>query len=112
MVERCVLGAFWHTETRVMFHAGFYRLKSRHPLARFAALVLAVMAVVALLAIGVFAIAVLALGGAVFALMRALRAPRAAESGHAAASPREAQGAIEGEFRVVRNDAHGQPTHS
>jgi hypothetical protein len=112
MVERCALGAFWHTETRVMFHAGFYRLKSRHPLARFAALVLAVIAVVALLAIGVFAIALLALGGTVFALVRALRAPRATASGHAAASPRDAQGVIEGEFRVVDNDAHGHATHS
>ena len=73
---------------------------------------LAPLAVVALLAIGVFAIAVLAIGGAVFALMRALRAPRAASSGHAAASPRDTQGVIEGEFRVVGNDAHGQPTHS
>jgi hypothetical protein len=95
-----------------MFHAGFYRLKSRHPLARFAALVLAVIAVTALLAIGVFAIAVLALGGAVFALMRALRAPRAAPSGRATTSPRDAQGVIEGEFRVVDNDAHGHATHS
>jgi len=96
-----------------MFHAGFYRLKSRHPLARFAALVLAVVAVAALLAVGVFVIAVLAIGGAVFALVRALRAPRAATSAHAATAPRDAQGVIEGEFRVVGGDAHhGQPTHS
>ncbi|WP_395680696.1 hypothetical protein [Dokdonella sp.] len=95
-----------------MFHAGFYRLKSRHPLARLAALVLAVMAVVVLLAIGVFAIAVLALGGMVFALMRALRAPRAATTGHAATATRDTQGVIEGEFRVVDHDAHGHATHS
>jgi hypothetical protein len=95
-----------------MFHAGLYRLKSRHPLARFAALVLAALAVVALLVIGVFAIAVLALGGVVFALMRALRNQRASAPGRTAASPRDAQGVIEGEFRVVAGDARGHATHS
>jgi len=110
MVERCIRHTFWHTETRVMFHAGLYRLKSRHPLARFAAMVLALIAVVALIAIGVFAIAVLALGGIVFALVRALRSAHAS-SVRAGTSPNAAPGVIEGEFSVV-NDARGRVTHS
>lgn len=93
-----------------MFHAGFYRLKSRHPLARFAAMVLALVAVMALIAIGVFAIAVLALGGVVFALIRALRSA-GGPTGRAGAAPSPAPGVIEGEFSVV-NDARGRVTHS
>ena len=90
-----------------MFHAGLYRLKSRHPLARFAAMVLALIAVIALIAIGVFVIAVLALGGAVFALMRALRSARAPSARRADTSA----GVIEGEFSVV-SDVNGRVTHS
>jgi hypothetical protein len=55
---------------------------------------------------------VLALGGVVFALMRALRNQRASTPGRTAASPRDAQGVIEGEFRVVAGDARGHATHS
>lgn len=82
-----------------MFHAGLRLVKSRHPLARLVAALIAIVLVAALVAVGVFAFAVLVVGGALFALVRALRAP----SRPAAAAPRAAApaGVIEGEFTVV-----------
>jgi hypothetical protein len=82
-----------------MFHAGLRLVKSRHPLARFVAALIAIVLVAALVAVGVFAFAVLVIGGALFALARALRAAShpAAATPHAPAPP----GVIEGEFTVV-----------
>ncbi|HEY6942930.1 hypothetical protein [Dokdonella sp.] len=80
-----------------MFHAGLRLVKSRHPLARLAAALIAVVLVIGLVAVGVFALAVLVVGGALFALVRALRAPRPA----AAAGTATPSGVIEGEFTVV-----------
>jgi hypothetical protein len=82
-----------------MFYAALHSLRSRHPLARLAAVVLGIIVVIALLTIGVFVLAVLAVGGAVFALVRALRAPsmaRPAQQSHNAPA-----GIIDGEFTVV-----------
>lgn len=85
-----------------MFHAGLRLVKSRHPLARIATALIAIIVVLALVAIGVFALTVLAVGGALFALVRALRAspwPRGATSRASAPA-----GVIEGEFTVVDDD--------
>lgn len=82
-----------------MLHAGFRLVNSRHPLARLLAAVVAIVLVAGLVAVGVFAFAVLVVGGALFALVRALRAasrPAAAPARGAAPS-----GVIEGEFTVV-----------
>ncbi|HEU4664950.1 MAG TPA: hypothetical protein VFS55_13060 [Dokdonella sp.] len=81
-----------------MFHAGLRLVKSRHPLARLAAALIAIVLVVGLIAVGVFAFAVLVVGGALFALVRALRASTQAPAQARAATP---SGVIEGEFTVV-----------
>lgn len=82
-----------------MFAFGF-RSRAQHPLVRLLALVLGTVVLLVVLAFGFFAAVALAVGGAVFVLLNALRTPRpAAPAGQAAQAP---TGAIEGEFKVVR----------
>lgn len=83
-----------------MIHATRYWLKSRHPLARVAAAVLALVVVSVLMVLGLAVFALLVVGGALFMLVRMLRNASAARSAAPRATP---PGTIEGEFVVVKD---------
>ena len=79
--------------------------RSRHPLARLLTAVIAAVALLVLLVFGLFAAAALVVGGAIFVLVKGLRAsygpaPTAAGS--------TADHVIEGEFRVTREPPRHQ----
>lgn len=87
-----------------------WTFRSRHPLARLLAAVVALTALIVLLTFGLLAAAAIVVGGAVVVLVKALRAsysttpPGARPARPAATSDR----VIEGEFRVTREP---QPRH-
>ncbi len=83
-----------------MIHATRYWLKSRHPLARVVAALLALIVVAVLVVLGLAVFALLVAGGMVFMLVRALRRAYAA---NAPAPGADASGTIEGEFVVVKD---------
>ena len=81
-----------------MFQTRFHAFRPRHPLARILVGVLGLVIAAMLVALGLFALIALAIGGAIFMLVRALRA----SSKPAAATPSAPPpGVIEGEFTVV-----------
>ena len=82
-----------------MFQARFRAFRPRHPLLRLLAGVVGIVAAIALVTLGLFALVALAIGGAVFMLVKALRAPARAQT--AGAARPAAPGIIEGEFSVV-----------
>ena len=73
--------------------------RARHPLSRLLAAVVGAVALLALLVFGLFAAAALVVGGAVFLLIKSLRASPAAPRTNPAPSP---ENVIEGEFTVTR----------
>lgn len=83
-----------------MFRWSFHP-HARHPLSRLLATVIGALALLVLLVFGLFAAAALVVGGAVFLLVKALRAPPQA-AGRANPTP-ASEHVIEGEFTVTRD---------
>lgn len=83
-----------------MFRWNFYP-RARHPLSRLLATVIGALALLVLLVFGLFAAAALVVGGAVFLLIKALRAPSQA-AGRPNPTP-SSEHVIEGEFTVTRD---------
>jgi fatty acid desaturase len=105
IARRVFRGAFWHMETLSMFRWTF-NPRTRHPLSRLFAAVIGAGALLVLLVFGLFAAAALIVGGAVFLLIKSLRAPQGVPRTNAAAAP---ENVIEGEFTVTREaDARHQ----
>ncbi|MEO5626199.1 MAG: hypothetical protein ABIQ70_09360 [Dokdonella sp.] len=90
-----------------MFFGSYRAYRPQHPLARLLVGVVVLVVAALLIAFSVFALVALAVGGAIFMLVRALRAPSSAfahpASGASTASASAAPppGVIEGEFTVV-----------
>jgi len=89
-------------ETLSMFRWSFHP-RTRHPLSRLLATVIGALALLVLLVFGLFAAGALVVGGAVFLLIKALRAPPQARTKPGAAP----ENVIEGEFTVTR-EAHAR----
>jgi len=87
-----------------MFRWSFHP-RTRHPLSRLLATVIGALALLVLLVFGLFAAGALVVGGAVFLLIKALRAPpQATVRTKPGAAP---ENVIEGEFTVTR-EAHAR----
>ena len=78
-----------------------FQSRTRHPLVRLLAAIVGAAALLVLLAFGLFAAAALVIGGAVFLLIRALRAPQGVVPTRPTPPPE--QNVIEGEFTVTRD---------
>jgi len=87
-----------------MFRWSFHP-RERHPLSRVLATVLGALALLILLVFGLFAAGALLIGGAVFLLIKALRAPPQAPV--RTDPPPASEHVIEGEFTVTR-DVHAR----
>lgn len=87
-----------------MFRWSFHP-RAHHPLSRLLATVIGALALLVLLVFGLFAAGALIVGGAVFLLIKALRAPPQAT--HRANPTPASEHVIEGEFTVTR-DAHAR----
>lgn len=83
-----------------MFRWSFHP-RTRNPLVRLLAAIVGAAALLVVLAFGLFAAAALVIGGAVFLLIKALRAPQGAVPTRPA--PAAAEHVIEGEFTVTRD---------
>lgn len=86
-----------------MFRWSFQSSRMRHPLVRLLAAIAGAAALLVVLAFGLFAAAALVIGGAVFLLIKALRAPQGVVPTRAAPPPVSPNGVIEGEFTVTRD---------
>ncbi|HEV7492046.1 MAG TPA: hypothetical protein VGO25_14675 [Rhodanobacteraceae bacterium] len=83
-----------------------FRSRARHPLGRLLATVAGAVALLILLVFGLFAAAALIVGGAVFLLVKGLRASQNAPQTNPAPAPAP-DNVIEGEFTVTR-DVHAR----
>ena len=85
-----------------------FRSRARHPLGRLLATVAGAVALLIVLVFGLFAAAALVVGGAVFLLIKGMRAPqRPPHAPQPNQPPPTPDNIIEGEFTVTR-DAHAR----